>query len=169
LNSSKEKIQSNNLKLWIEQQFFKYLIPKSNVWTKRIALLFAFVIFDYLATVTFCRNPFEEGNSLARMFMINYGIALGLAVFDILINIPVYVILCLDSHLMKLPKSWAKTAEVFIDLALAWFVAGPHFYGALSWMSTASELLSTFLGATTYLLLSVPLLYLEPLRKRFSA
>jgi len=169
LRSTKRRVESGDAGVTVGPQYFKYLIPKDSFWTKRIMLLFAFVIFDYLATVAFCKNAVDEGNFLARMFMTNYGIALGLAVFDVLINVPVYVILCLDSHLIKLPKPWAKTTEVFIDFALAWFVAGPHFYGALSWMSAVPELLATFLGAVTYLMLVFPLIYYEALKKRFSA
>ena len=83
--------------------FVRYMVPKNNVWLKRAGLLFGFILVDYLATLIFIKAPIEEGNLLVRMFMENYGILLGLTIFDLLINIPIYLIMCFNSHFVTLP------------------------------------------------------------------
>jgi len=70
----------------------KHLIPKNNVWSRRMCLLFGFILLDYFATLLFCTTPMEEANPHLRVFMENYGILLGLTIFDFLINLPVYLI-----------------------------------------------------------------------------
>jgi hypothetical protein len=131
----------------------KYLIPKSSFWVKRISLLSCFILLDYLVTVIFCTVPAQEGNLLARNFMEAYGIPLGLTFFDALANLPIYVILCLDSHFVNLPARSSRVVEVFTDAIFAWFIAGLHFNGATSWVWFAPDVVRQALGASLYFLI----------------
>jgi hypothetical protein len=133
--------------------FIKYLVPKNNLWLRRAIILFGFVLFDYLATLIFITTPLEEGNLLVRSFMENYGILVGLTVFDILINIPIYLILCLNSHFITLPSHLSKVVDPIIDVFLAWFVAGYHYSGATSWFWPSSDLIRQTVGLSLYLLI----------------
>jgi hypothetical protein len=131
------------------------MVPKNNVWLKRAALLFGFILIDYLATLIFITSPIEEGNLLVRTFMENYGILLGLTIFDLIINIPIYLIICFNSHFVTLPPHLAKIADPIIDVFLAWFVAGYHYSGATSWFWTASHLTRQITGFSIYLAITV--------------
>lgn len=133
----------------------KYLIPKNDRWLKRICLLFAFILLDYCATLVFCMTPAEEANLYARIFMENYGIPLGLAIFDFLINFPIYLILCFDSHLISLPRRLSKIVEPFVEVTLAWFLAGAHFSGATSWFWFAPDLMRQATGFGIYLVIAM--------------
>lgn len=135
--------------------FGKYLIPKNDRWLKRIFLLFTFVLLDYFATLAFCITPAEEANLYARMFMENYGIPLGLAMFDVLINFPIYLILCFDSHLVSLPTRLSKIVEPLVEVTLAWFLAGAHFSGATSWFWLAPDLMRQATGFGIYLVIAM--------------
>ena len=140
---------------WERILFFgKYLIPKNNVWSRRMCLLFGFIFLDYLATLLFCTNPMEEANPHLRVFMENYGILLGLTFFDFLINLPVYLILSFNSRLISLPARLSKIVEPLVDLALAWFLAGAHFNGAASWFWTAPDLIRQITGFSIYLFIA---------------
>jgi hypothetical protein len=138
--------------------FLRFFAPKNRLWAKRILLVFLFVLFDYAVTVAFCSSPSDEGNLIARGFMEAYGIAFGLALFDFLINVPVYAILCLDSHLPDLPPQWSKIANAFTDFILALFVAGLHFHGGMSWLFVFPNFSASAFGATTYITLAVALI-----------
>jgi hypothetical protein len=131
----------------------KYLIPKKGFWVKRISVLSCFILLDYLVTAIFCTMPAQEGNLLARSFMEAYGIPLGLTPFDALANLPIYVILCLDSHFINLPVRSSRIIEVFTDTIFAWFIAGLHFNGATSWIWFAPDVVRQALGASLYLLI----------------
>jgi hypothetical protein len=131
----------------------KYLVPKNAFWVKRISVLSCFILLDYLVTVIFCTMPAQEGNLLARSFIEAYGIPLGLTLFDAIANLPIYVILCLDSHLINLPLRSSRIAEVFTDAIFAWFIAGLHFNGATSWVWFAPDTVRQTLGASVYLLI----------------
>jgi hypothetical protein len=135
--------------------FSKYLVPKNNLWLRRALILLGFVLFDYLATLIFITTPLEEGNLLVRSFMENYGIIVGLTLFDILINIPIYLILCLNSHFITLPLHLSKIVDPIIDVFLAWFVAGYHYSGATSWFWHSSDLIRQTVGLSVYLLIFV--------------
>jgi hypothetical protein len=128
----------------------KYLVPKNNIWLRRAGLLFGFILLDYIATLFFINIPLEEGNLLVRHFMETYGIFWGLTIFDILINIPVYLIICMNSHFVKLPPKISKIMDPIIDAFLAWFVAGYHFNGATSWFWTASGFTRQLTGFFIY-------------------
>ena len=130
----------------------KYLIPRNNVWLRRICVLFAFIFIDYLVTITLCKAPLEEGNLFARSFMEIYGIPVGLTLFDLLANVPIYIVLCLNSHLINLPPKLANIAETAADVIFAWFIAGLHFNGAASWFWFAPDVLRQSLGAFLYFL-----------------
>ena len=130
----------------------RYLIPRNNFWTKRIAVLFAFVFMDYLVTLTLCTTPLAEGNLLARSFMEAYGIPLGLTLFDFIANFPLYLMFSLNSHLVNLPPKLSKIADVLVDAVFAWFIAGLHFNGAASWFWFAPDFLRQTLGAFLYFL-----------------
>jgi hypothetical protein len=131
----------------------KYMIPRNNFWLKRISVLFAFIFIDYLTTLILCAKPAEEGNLLARGFMEVYGIPLGLTLFDLIANFPIYIMLCLNSHLINLPPKLSRIAEVFVDMVFAWSIAGLHFNGAVSWLWFAPDLMRQALGAGLYFLI----------------
>lgn len=129
----------------------RYLIPKNNFWLKRTSVLFAFIFLDYLVTLILCTAPTNEGNFLARGFMEAYGIPLGLTLFDLIANLPIYLMLSLNSHLVNLPPKLSRIAETSADCAFAWFIAGLHFNGAASWLWFAPDILRQTLGAAFYL------------------
>lgn len=129
----------------------KYLIPKNNMWLKRGGLLFGFILLDYLATLIFINSPIQEGNLLVRGFMETYGIFWGLTIFDILINIPIYLIICFNSHYISLPSNVSKIADPIVDIFLAWFVAGYHYSGATSWFWTTHDMTRQITGFVLYI------------------
>lgn len=133
----------------------RYLVPKNNVWLTRAFLLFGFILLDYLATLIFIKSPIDEGNLLVRMFMENYGIILGLTIFDVLINVPIYLIICFNSHFANLPSRFSKIADPIIELFLAWFVAGYHYSGATSWFWTAPDMIRQITGFSIYITFAV--------------
>jgi hypothetical protein len=126
-------------------------IPRNNAWMKRIILASAFIFFDYASTLVFCRNFQEEANPLARLFMENLGIFLGLTLFVLLINVPIYVTLSVDSHVVRLPSRLAVPFGVLVDVAFAWWIGGAHFLGGSSWFWVAPDLTRQVLGAILYL------------------
>lgn len=136
------------------------LLPKNNLWLKREALVFGFILFDYVSTLVFCHAPHEEANLLARAFMENLGITFGLTLFVFASNIPIYMALSYDSHVIKLPLRIAFLFEVFVDVAFAWFVAGAHFNGGVSWFWPIPDLTRQALGALLYL--AVAFLLVKP-------
>lgn len=127
-----------------------YLIPKNNIWLKRAGLLFGFILLDYLSTLFFINAPLEEGNLLVKYFMETFGIFWGLTIFDILINIPVYLIICMNSHFVQLPSKISKIVDPIIDAFLAWFVAGYHYNGATSWFWLTSGFTRQVAGFVIY-------------------
>jgi len=137
--------------------FRRYLVPKNNRWLKRIFIVFGFILLDYFATLAFCTNPAEEANPHLRVFLENYGIVVGLTLFDFLINLPIYLILCFDSHFVSLPARLSKIVEPLIDLILAWFLAGAHFSGATSWFWAAPDLTRQATGFGMYLIVAINL------------
>jgi hypothetical protein len=110
---------------------------------------------DYSVTLLVCKSPVYEANPLARSFMEAYGSTLGLTLFVLAANIPIYVILSLDSHLVSRVPRLSKTVEVSADFAFAWFVAGVHFNGASSWLWYAPDVLRQTVGALIYLFISL--------------
>jgi hypothetical protein len=137
----------------------KCLTPRNNMWLKKALVLFAFILMDYTVTLIFCKTPMEEGNGLARSFMEAYGIPLGLTLFDLLANFPIYMILCLNSHLVNLPPRLANIAETFVDVVFAWFIAGLHFNGAASWFWFAPDVLRQAAGAFLYFIVAFVVLW----------
>ena len=137
-----------------KHRFLNYLIPKNNIWLKRICLLFIFIWFDYFATLIFCTTPAKEANPYVRIFMENYGIPLGLTIFDFLINLPIYLILCFNSHFISLPQKLSKIVNPLIEVSLAWFLAGYHFNGATSWFWPTSDLMRQATGSGLYLVIA---------------
>jgi len=132
-------------------QIGKYFIPKNNLWFKRACLLFGFILIDYVITLIFINSPFDEGNYFVKAFMEKHGIFLGLTFFDILINIPIYLIICFNSHFMNLPSNISKKVDPIIDVFLGWFVAGYHYTAATSWFWAAPELLRQTIGFLIYI------------------
>jgi len=144
----------------------KYLLlPRKNHWLKRTALVFAFILFDYLSTLVFCRAPHEEANLYARIFMENLGIPLGLTLFVLVINLPIYITLSLDSHVIRLPPRTAIVIEPFVDTMFAWFVAGLHFSGGASWFWHDTSLMWQVFGAFLYLVIAF--LFVKPHKPRY--
>jgi len=135
--------------------FGKYLVPKNNRWLKRICIVFGFILLDYFATLAFCTNPAQEANPHLRVFLENYGIVVGLTLFDFLINLPIYLILCFDSHFVSLPTRLSKIVGSSVDLILAWFLAGAHFGGATSWFWIAPDLTRQVTGFGIYLVIAI--------------
>jgi hypothetical protein len=136
----------------------RFLLPKNNHWLKRTVLVFAFVLFDYFSTLVFCHAPHEEANLFARVFMENFGVSFGLTLFVVMMNLPIYITLSLDSHVVKLPLKATIVAEFIVDLAFAWFIAGSHFNGGASWFWYESGFVRQIFGAVLYLGLAFPLL-----------
>lgn len=128
-----------------------FLMPRSNLWLRREALVVAFILFDYLSTLAFCHAPYEEANMFARAFMENFGITLGLTLFVFVSNMPIHMTLSLDSHIIRLPSKIAFFFEVFVDAIFAWYVAGVHFNGGTSWFWFAPDSMRQTLGAALYL------------------
>ena len=141
---------------WERVLFFgKYLVPKNNMWLKRMCLLFGFILLDYFVTLVFCTTPMEEANPHLRVFMENYGILLGLTIFDFLVNLPVYLILSFNSRFISLPARLSKIVEPLVDVILAWFLAGAHFNGAASWFWAAPDLIRQMTGFGIYLFVAM--------------
>jgi len=131
-----------------------FLLPKSNDWLKRIILILSFVAFDYSSTLFFCHSPCEEANPYARIFMENLGIPVGLTLFVLVANIPVYALLSLNSNVIRLPPKIALYTGTCVDFAFAWFIAGLHFHGGTSWFWQAPDAVRQTVGAFLYLLLA---------------
>lgn len=138
----------------------KYFIPANNSWAKRFYLVFGFIFLDCFVTWIFCRTPGQEANVYARGLMEVYGIPLGLTIFNLLMSVPLYLTLSLDSHFVRLPDPWLKTTEFFVDIVFACFIAAPHFNGAASWFWQAPEILRKTLGAILYIILIFALIKL---------
>lgn len=130
-----------------------FVFPKGNQWRRRIAAVFAFILFDYAATLVFCHASYEEANLYARAFMEIFGILPGLTLFVLIINLPIYVVLSLDSHIIKLPHKLNVLAETFVDAVFAWNIAGLHFSGGTSWFWYAPDLIRQGLGTVAYLVM----------------
>lgn len=126
--------------------------PMKNVWFQRMLLLSLFVLLDYIITLLLISYPAEETNIFAQSFMNTFGVATGLTLFSLLVNIPVFLILSL---LAFYPKRLGFVASPFatpgLDIVFAWFVAGTHFSGALSWIVGGTGLLYQLTGAALYL------------------
>ena len=137
-----------------------FFLPRNNHWLKRTILVFAFILFDYLSTLVFCRAPYEEANLYARTFMETFGIPLGLTIFVLAANLPIYITLSLDSHIIKIPPRIAKLLEPFVDIIFAWFIAGLHFSGGASWFWYAPSLVWQISGAFLYL--GMAFLFVKP-------
>jgi len=138
----------------------RFLFPKG-AWLWRTVLLFSFILFDFLVTVMLCETPYAEANLLARSFMQTYGTVTGLVIFNLLFSIPIYVILVLDSHLIRYTGQYSMIAELFVDIALGWLIAGAHFNGAMSWLWDAPQLIRQTLGFGFYLIIAFPTFYLR--------
>jgi len=130
----------------------KHLIfPKNNHWLRRILLVFVFILFDCLSTIILCHDPSKEANVYARVFMKTFGIPAGLTLFVFLANIPIYIVLSMDSHFVRFPTRTAVVAEAFTDFVFAWFIAGLHFSGGTSWFWHSPDIERQFLGMMLYL------------------
>ena len=133
----------------------KCLVPQNNIWLKRIIVVFSFVLFDFVVTLALCTTPTEEGNPYAKVFMELFGISSGLAMFDFLMNFPIYTMLCFNSHFINLPKRLSKVVDPLVDIVFAWFLAGTHFYAATSWFWPAPVILRQVVGAGIYLVVVI--------------
>lgn len=140
-----------------------FFLPKNNQWLRRTCLVFAFILFDYFSTLILCDNPQQEANIYARTLMINLGMQPGLTLFVFVANLPIYIVLSLDSHMAKLPYRIAIIIETCVDALFAWFIAGSHFGGGTSWFWYAPDLMRQVLGALLYL--TMALLLIKPHRQ----
>lgn len=123
-----------------------------NIWLQRMLLLALFILLDYIMTLLLVSYPTEEANVFARGFMEAFGNALGLTIFSLLINLPVFLILSLLAFYPRcLSSAVSPFATPGLDIAFAWFVAGAHFSGALSWVVNGPSLLYQITGAALYL------------------
>jgi hypothetical protein len=152
-------------RLGLEISLKNLLFPKNNHWLKRIMLILGFVAFDYLSTLLFCRFPHEEANPYARIFMESLGIPFGLTMFVFVANMPVYALLSLNSHVVRLPPKIASTVETFVDFVFAWFIAGLHFHGGTSWFWQTPDIIRQTIGALLYLILAF--LIIKPHKPRY--
>lgn len=154
-------------KLGIVLSLKQFFLPRRNYWLKRLALVFVFVMFDYLSTLAFCRTPSEEANMYTRIFMENLGIPLGLTLFVLVANLPIYMTLSLDSHIVKLKPKTAIFIEPFVDFIFAWFVGGLHFSGGTSWFWNAPALTRQTLGTSLYLFMTF--LFIKPHKSKYDS
>jgi len=138
-----------NVKILSSLKYF--LFPRNNHWLKRTFLVFAFIFFDYFVTLMFCQAPHEEANLYARSFMVSFGVPLGLTLFVLAANMPIYMTLSLDSHIIRLPSKIAVVTEFLVDIIFAWFIAGLHFSGGTSWLWSAPQLTRQTSGMLLYL------------------
>jgi hypothetical protein len=83
-----------------------------------------------------------------------FGIHLGLTLFVLVANLPVYITLSLDSHAIRLPYRIAIVIEPFVDVIFAWFIAGIHFSGGSSWFWLAPDLTRQAFGALLYMVVA---------------
>jgi len=113
----------------------------------------------------FCRAPSEEANIYARAFMEVFGIPAGLALFVLTANFPIYMVLSLDSHIVKFPANMAMFVELFTDFVFAWFIAGLHFSGGTSWFWRISDIERQFIGMMLYL--CVALIFVKPHKPQY--
>ena len=141
-----------------------FFLPRNNHWLKRTTLIFTFILFDYLSTLLFCRIPYEEANPYARTFMETFGVPLGLTLFVLVANLPIYMTLSLDSHIITVPFRTAIVIETFVDIIFSWFVAGLHFSGGASWFWHAPGLTPQVFGALLYL--TMAFLFVKPHKPR---
>jgi hypothetical protein len=118
-------------------------------------LVLAFVLFDYFSTLVFCRAPVQEANFYARALMEAFGTPIGLTLFVFIVSLPIYVILTLDSHMIRLPFRIAILAQLLVDVVFAWFVTGSHFSGGVSWFWCAPDFLRQSVGAVVYLAMAL--------------
>jgi len=86
--------------------------------------------------------------------MENLGIPIGLTLFVFVFSLPIYVVLTLDSHIVKLPPKVSIIIDPAVDFIFAWFVAGSHFGGGTSWFWSAPTATRQILGASLYLLMA---------------
>jgi len=131
-----------------------FFFPNNNHWFKRILLVFAFIFFDYFITLISCQFTYEEANLYARGFMEILGVPLGLTLFVFMANLPIYMTLSLDSHIIRFPPRIAVFIEVLVDIMFAWFVAGSHFSGGTSWLWYAPEWIGQSFGTLLYLIMA---------------
>ena len=132
----------------------KCLIPKNGFWVKRISVLSCFILLDYLVTVICCTMPAQEGNLLAGSFTEAHGISLGLTLFDAIADLPIYVTLCIDSHLIS-PRDRPRLSK---------FLLMPFLHGlSRGFISMAQpvgsgllRLVRQALGASLYLIIVFP-------------
>ncbi|MDH5482497.1 MAG: hypothetical protein OEY22_06435 [Candidatus Bathyarchaeota archaeon] len=111
-------------------------------------------MLDYFSTLAFCKVPYEEANLFARTFMEVLGIPLGLTLFVMIANLPIYMTLSLDSHIIRLSYRRAILVEIFVDTVFAWFIAGLHFSGGTSWFWYVPDIARQTIGATAYLVIA---------------
>jgi hypothetical protein len=97
--------------------------------------------------------------------MENFGILLGLTLFVLMLNLPIYMTLSLDSHVIRLPSKIAVPFEMLVDAIFAWYVAGLHFSGGASWFWFAPDPMRQSLGAILYL--TTAMLLVRPHRPRY--
>jgi hypothetical protein len=134
------------------QQKYRKRKNMRNIWFQKMLLLSSFILLDYLITLLLISYPGQEANILARSFMETFGVTTGLTLFSLLINIPVFLILgMLAFHPRILSFAASPAATPGLDIAFAWFVAGTHFSGALSWLVDGPSLLYQLTGAALYL------------------
>ena len=139
------------LRVRIKSGLHYFFLPKNNHWLPRICLVFSFILFDYLTTLIFCQAPLQEGNLYARTFMEALGIPLGLTLFVVLANLPIYMTLSFDSHVVRFPFKISLITETLVDVIFGWFLAGLHFSGGTSWFCNAPAWNRHFLGTCLYM------------------
>lgn len=123
-----------------------------NVWSQRMLLLALFILLDYITTLLLVSYPSEEANVFARSFMDLFGVVIGLTIFSLVVNLPLFLILGLLAYYpRRLSFAASSFATPGLDIAFAWFVAGAHFSGALSWVMAGPSLLYQITGAVLYL------------------
>jgi len=79
------------------------------------------------------------------------GIPLGLTLFVVLANLPIYMTLSFDSHVVRFPFKISLITETLVDVIFGWFLAGLHFSGGTSWFWNAPAWNRHFFGTCLYM------------------
>jgi hypothetical protein len=102
----------------------KYVVPTKG-WLKLFLVVFAFVLADYITTLSMISAPEQEGNVAGCYLMQAFGIVPGLTIIFMLTSVlPSYAIVLAASRVPSVMHSKSWIAYIVVDVLLAWFIVG---------------------------------------------